>query len=155
MPISAVRTLQRGLWLALNDGVTRVEATSPLSHFDEAHGVANVVNTLVRHQGTLYAGMFSNLYRLEPDPEVPGEGAIAHFFLRHGLSDAEGGRIQDVGNDVIVLARGGSVLFIEGRSPQDVEAPTRVVEEAIELARLLSALLEDAYAEKVAEATTS
>lgn len=91
--------------------------------------------------------------RLEPDPEVPGEGAIAHFFLRHGLSDEGGGRIQDVGNDVIVLARGGTVLFIEGRSPQDVEAPTRVDAEAIELARLLSALLEDAYAEKVAEAT--
>ena len=67
---------QRGLWLALNDGITRVEAASPFSHFDEAHGVADIVNTLVRHQGTLYAALFPGLYRMEPAP-----GALGSRFV--------------------------------------------------------------------------
>jgi hypothetical protein len=100
--------------------------------------------------------------RLEPPPDIgPADlegaaaDAVVHFFLRHGFSNDEGIRLQDVGNDIIVFARGGAVVFIEGRSPQDVEAPTRVNNEILQLTRVLAASLESAYAEAVAAEGTS
>ncbi|HJN91590.1 MAG TPA: hypothetical protein QGF05_02540 [Dehalococcoidia bacterium] len=91
--------------------------------------------------------------RLTPDEPVPN--TAVHFFLRHGFSNDRGVRLQDVGNDIIVFARGGTVVFIEGRSPQDVDSPTRVNNEILELARVLADSLDSTYAAKVAAQTPS
>ena len=88
------------------------------------------------------------------DAAAPEDAAV-HFFLRHGFSNDEGIRLQDVGNDIIVFARGGAVVFIEGRSPQDVDSPTRVNNEILQLARVLAESLQAAYDQKVAEQSTN
>lgn len=53
-----------GLWLALNNGITRVEIPSPISLFDERFGVSSSVNAIARHQGKLYVGTADGLYVL-------------------------------------------------------------------------------------------
>jgi len=48
--------LQGGLWLPLNYGITRVEASSSISYYDFDQGVEGSVNTVLRHSGSLYIG---------------------------------------------------------------------------------------------------
>lgn len=91
----------------------------------------------------------------DPTRDAAPEDAAVHFFLRHGFSNDAGIRLQDVGNDIIVFARGGAVVFIEGRSPQDVDSPTRVNNEILQLARVLAESLQSAYDQKVAAQSTN
>jgi signal transduction histidine kinase len=54
------------LWLALNNGITRVEIESPLTIFDERRGINAAVQTFARHEGDLYAGSLAGILRLNP-----------------------------------------------------------------------------------------
>ncbi|NBB73105.1 MAG: hypothetical protein GVY35_05425, partial [Bacteroidetes bacterium] len=54
------------VWLALNDGIARIDLTAPYRYYDEALGLAGEVQTLARHNGTLFAGTTTGLYRLRP-----------------------------------------------------------------------------------------
>ncbi len=49
---------QDGLWLCLNDGLARIEVTSPASYFDRTAGLAGAVYSVARHRGRLYASTF-------------------------------------------------------------------------------------------------
>lgn len=57
---------QGGLWLALNDGISRIDVSSPFSIYDELSGLTGMVLSVHRHNGVLYAGTFNGLFRLEP-----------------------------------------------------------------------------------------
>ncbi|MEM6337015.1 MAG: ATP-binding protein, partial [Bacteroidota bacterium] len=48
-------------WLALDQGIARVEATGPFSMFDAAHGLQGAVDDVVRHAGQLYAATSSSM----------------------------------------------------------------------------------------------
>ena len=54
------------VWLALNDGLARVDIAAPYRYYDAALGLAGDVRTLTRHNGTLFAGTTTGLYRLRP-----------------------------------------------------------------------------------------
>ena len=90
-----------GLWLALVTGVARVEAQSPLSTFDERNNLAGSVTAIARHEGTLYAGTTSGLFRLVPSP--PGEAA--NFET-----------VEDIGEEVLSLLDTGTGLLIGAKS---------------------------------------
>ena len=45
-----------GLWAALQEGLARVEMSSPFSIFDERLGLGGSVQSIHRHEGQLYAG---------------------------------------------------------------------------------------------------
>ena len=62
---------QGGLWLALNNGLARVEIPAPLSFHTERLGLNSTVYTLTRHQGRLFAGTSLGIYSLQP-PATPG-----------------------------------------------------------------------------------
>lgn len=55
---------QGGLWLALDDGLARVEVTSPLTYFDKATGLTGAVTGMARHRGHFYASTTLGLYKL-------------------------------------------------------------------------------------------
>lgn len=74
-----------GMWLALNDGLARVEIGAPYERFDERLGLSGDLMTAVRHEGMLYVGTHAGLFRLRPT----GHGA----FDRHGRFD----RIEGLG----------------------------------------------------------
>jgi diguanylate cyclase (GGDEF)-like protein len=50
------------LWLALNNGLARVEVASPLTVLDRRTGLQGSVYTVARHQGYLWAGTASGLF---------------------------------------------------------------------------------------------
>ncbi|MCP3661492.1 MAG: hypothetical protein GY696_03185 [Gammaproteobacteria bacterium] len=74
---------QGGLWLALNNGLARVEVTTSLSYFDKTLGLLGSVEHVARHQGTLYAATSFGIYRLRPKADV----TPAHFEPMPGISD--------------------------------------------------------------------
>ncbi len=57
---------QDGLWLALDNGITRAEALGLLSHFDERAGVVGSVQSILRHKGRLYVATGSGVSYLQP-----------------------------------------------------------------------------------------
>ncbi len=55
---------EKGLWLALNRGIARIEITSPVTTFTEATGLEGTVEALTRFEGTLFVATSLGLYRL-------------------------------------------------------------------------------------------
>lgn len=74
---------QHGLWMALNSGLARVEWPAPITSFGSATGLRDAVLSVVRHQGTLYAGTDRGLYRLVTPA---GAGALPHFVEVPGIA---------------------------------------------------------------------
>ena len=66
---------QGGLWLALDNGLARVEATAPLSYYDKITGLRGGVTDVARHRGRLYLSTTQGVYVLEPATE----GAVPRF----------------------------------------------------------------------------
>lgn len=70
-----------GLWLALENGIARVEVNSVLTRFNQLNGLDGSVLSLHRHEGFTYAGTSKGLFRLEgsssaarfsPVSQIPG-----------------------------------------------------------------------------------
>ncbi|MCA1801453.1 MAG: response regulator [Rhodothermaceae bacterium] len=53
--ISLFSDTQGGLWLALNNGIARIELLSPVTRFDDKSGIQSYVSSIIRHDGILYA----------------------------------------------------------------------------------------------------
>ena len=61
---------QGGLWLALNDGMARIEVTPSLSYFDATSGLPETVVFVARHRGRLYAATSRGVSVLEPSTDT-------------------------------------------------------------------------------------
>lgn len=59
----------QNLWLALNNGISTVEISSPLSVYDEKSGITGSINALKRHKNLLYAGTNTGLFVQKPYSE--------------------------------------------------------------------------------------
>jgi serine phosphatase RsbU (regulator of sigma subunit)/ligand-binding sensor domain-containing protein len=57
----------KNLWLALNNGISRVEISSPLTFLSEKTGLTGSINALQRYNGVLYAGTTSGLFAEKTD----------------------------------------------------------------------------------------
>jgi signal transduction histidine kinase/DNA-binding response OmpR family regulator len=68
---------QGNLWLALNDGLAKIEYTSPVSIFDKRSNLRGLILSVIRHGSadTLYVGTTRGLYALDPagSPGRPGK----------------------------------------------------------------------------------
>ncbi len=73
---------QGGLWLGLNNGLARVEISSPLSYWDKTSGLLGSVTDVARHQGHLYAATSLGVYILASAIE----GAAPRFLPHPGVS---------------------------------------------------------------------
>jgi signal transduction histidine kinase/DNA-binding response OmpR family regulator/ligand-binding sensor domain-containing protein len=69
---------QFGLWLALNNGISRIELPSPVTHFGESSGIHGNVETIAGHQGSIFIATSLGLYFFSPNQntaqlkKVPG-----------------------------------------------------------------------------------
>jgi signal transduction histidine kinase/ligand-binding sensor domain-containing protein len=80
---------QRGLWLALDSGISRIDLGSPITHFDERSGLPGMVLALQRYTGHLYVGTAQSVFRLDTDAEggarfvqIQGVPGRANAFLK-------------------------------------------------------------------------
>lgn len=56
---------QGGLWLALNNGISRVEVPSPLTFLNENYGPNGGITDIARYNGYLYFATYEGLYYLD------------------------------------------------------------------------------------------
>jgi diguanylate cyclase (GGDEF)-like protein len=145
VPVDEVASAYAGrdgaLWLALESGLLRVDASSPLSLIGPRSGLRGTPLSLARHQGTLYVGTNSGLFVLaresggaDGDPwaptvarPVPGvEGAI--WSLQDAgddlLAGAEGVFVVKGGRALPITATAGITVYAMAPSPED---PSRVI----------------------------
>lgn len=59
------------LWLALDNGLARVEWPSPFTTLDERNGLKGTLWAMARHEGRLFVATGQGAYRLDPAP-APG-----------------------------------------------------------------------------------
>ena len=59
----------KNLWLALNNGISRAEISSPLSFNNERSGLTGTINTITRYKSQLYAGTSTGLFVQDPGNE--------------------------------------------------------------------------------------
>lgn len=82
---------QHGLWLALDNGMARVEASSAISIFRSEHGLQGNVLTMARHHTHMYAGTSTGLYELFSQDKQPRfqsiEGRYGQIFDLHTVAD--------------------------------------------------------------------
>jgi signal transduction histidine kinase/ActR/RegA family two-component response regulator len=103
---------QGGLWLAMDRGLSRVEASFPMTRFDERSGLDGAVLSLHRHLGVLHAGTSQGVFRLQPGAEarfsaVPGLRGQTYAFL-------------SVGTDLLVGNNDGTFL-VDSNGPRLIQ----------------------------------
>ncbi len=80
---------QGNLWLALNEGIVKIEYNSPLSIYNEQVGIPGLVFSVIRHQGILYSGTSDGLFFLSPNgnfTQIPGIPGNCFSLLSTGHS---------------------------------------------------------------------
>ncbi len=125
---------QDGLWLPLTVGISRVDLTSSLSFFGDAHGTVGNINNFERHKGTLFISTLAGLQRLVASTEsynwrlenVPGMSGDTRSMLSVGSSllVANENGIYEYENGRFRLIRKGftSVLLQSAKNPDIVFA---------------------------------
>ncbi|MFI5149776.1 MAG: SpoIIE family protein phosphatase [Bacteroidia bacterium] len=80
--------VQQKLWLATNNGITKVDINSPITHFNDQNGLEGTVQSMVRHRGKLFAATNTGVYGLlEPGVSAdPSQIEQAHFLKVPGIS---------------------------------------------------------------------
>ena len=69
--------VQGGLWLALNnDGIVRVDYSSPLSFYDRKLGLEGRINDIERHQNMLYVATTTGVYQFGKAKDDAGRSAF-------------------------------------------------------------------------------
>ncbi len=53
---------QKGLWLALDEGISRIEINSGFQSLDEDEGLEGIVNSIVNFEGKIYCGTTKGLF---------------------------------------------------------------------------------------------
>ena len=103
---------QGGLWLALSDGVARVDAAAPLSVFDSGQGLPGTVYDVRRYGGELYAATELGVFR-----QVPGEaGRPARFAAVAPDQDmVQAWSLMPTPDDGLLIGSTGGVYALSGR----------------------------------------
>jgi signal transduction histidine kinase/DNA-binding response OmpR family regulator/ligand-binding sensor domain-containing protein len=96
------------LWLALNNGISKIEYASPLSLYDHRNRLEGVVYSIVRHQGDLYVGTSNGLFHL---PSAGGPGSLKKFSPIAGIT----------GNCWSLLSTGAALFAAVGNGIFQVE----------------------------------
>ena len=95
------------LWLALNNGLARVETPAPMSLYSEQLGVKGLVADFLRHQNRLYAATSEGVFLLSQH-----NGTLPMFYPVSGISNAAWSFLS-VDNTLLAATHQG-IFLIEG-----------------------------------------
>ena len=115
------------LWLAMDNGITRVDVSSPLSLIDSRGGLRGSVESILRHDGVLYAGTTSGLYRITGAPESRSAEQIgAEQRMTAGWS------LVAVGDEILCGTNDAVYVIRNGRDVERLEATDSTTPYALE-----------------------
>jgi class 3 adenylate cyclase/ligand-binding sensor domain-containing protein len=99
--VSMYRDRQGGIWVMTINGLARFELTATI--FDEKRGLRGGGTAVARHDGVLYAGTQTGLYRLQPQT---GQGETGGAFVP----------VPEVQGTILVLQSSPRGLLVGGQS---------------------------------------
>jgi signal transduction histidine kinase/CheY-like chemotaxis protein/ligand-binding sensor domain-containing protein len=108
---------QQGLWVAMDHGLARVEASSAISMFNHVMGLKGNVLSLHRYQQQLFAGTSQGLFRLQAD----GVKA-AHFSAIENFSN-QTWDFADFADSMLIANNKGVYQYRDGKSELIFDAP--------------------------------
>ncbi len=114
---------QGGLWLALNNGIARVETPAAFSVFDKRNGLEGTIEKVYRHNNTLYVATSFGVQYLSVDKN---ESIPTPMFKAVSGIDEYGWTFLTVDNQLFVGSTLG-VYLIEGSKSKKIESPWRSV----------------------------
>ncbi|MBI4929502.1 MAG: SpoIIE family protein phosphatase [Bacteroidetes bacterium] len=68
------------LWLATSNGISRVAIKSPVTHFTDKNGPGGTVQSIIRHNNTLYVTTVQGVYSLNPGNVINGNALSPASF---------------------------------------------------------------------------
>jgi serine phosphatase RsbU (regulator of sigma subunit)/ligand-binding sensor domain-containing protein len=94
------------LWLALNNGISTVEISSPLSIYNETSGITGSINTFIRHKKNLYVGTTTGLFIFSPEnePKNTFKPLLNLEVPVRSLVEAEGSLIAASDNGIYIIS---------------------------------------------------
>lgn len=114
----------KGLWAAHNSGITRLEVPSPITFFDEPHGLRGSPNAFLRYKNTLYIGTDIGLFYLNLSlKDFPGDAQYigrniklqqTQFKPVAGLKDGVWDIINVPGTDELLSSNGSGLYRVRG-----------------------------------------
>ena len=111
------------LWLALKNGISKIEIGSPFTVFTNKEGIEGSVNSMVRHGERLYAATTVGVYYVQPASSAAYQWQPARFVPVPGLTSASWSLISAHGfllagtNDGIFdVGQAGATLLDTGLS---------------------------------------
>lgn len=105
-----------GIWVALVNGIARVEAPSPYSHFGVGAGIEGRVAAITRYRGRLFAASRTGVLRLEPDRHQTFVRLPGLFHITHCFASFHGRLLVGTFQSVYVLD-GDSLLRVSSQHP--------------------------------------
>ena len=81
---------QGNLWLCLDNGISKIEYTSPFSIYDSRIGLPGIILSVARHRSDLYVGTTRRLYVSPPDSKTfhPVQGISSSCWSLLSIEDA-------------------------------------------------------------------
>ncbi|WP_027002606.1 triple tyrosine motif-containing protein [Hugenholtzia roseola] len=103
-----------GIWFGMNQGISRAELLSPFEQWSEQDGLKDMVLSVVRYGGKIYAGTFAGLFVLEGNRFEPlGDIKRACWDLRV---------LKEGNTESLLIASSGGLFLLESIDNQAIEA---------------------------------
>ncbi len=102
--------IQENLWLALNNGITKIEYSSPFSVYDERMGLDGIILSTTKFQDNLYAGTTSGIYFLKPI-NTKDFGFDLNGFQKVGLINSNVWTLLNVNDELLASSNDGIYLI--------------------------------------------
>ncbi len=111
---------EQNLWVCLNNGISKIAYTLPVTYYNETFGLKGSVQAVTRHKGTLYAATSSGVFLMTPKDysssrnlirftQIPGLETQCWSFLSLGdylLAGTNNGLFRIDGPKPELLAKG-------------------------------------------------
>ena len=89
------------MWLAFNNGISRVEFPAAFSFFDESSGIRGGVRSIIRHNSVLYVATTYGVFYLSDNKFFPVKGVLTECF-----------KLFSINNELYVTADNGLYKII-------------------------------------------
>ena len=91
------------VWLALNDGIVKINTPSPISKFDDDSGLKGEVTAIGRFQGKIFVGTLYGLFYIENNAVVRAPGFFGSCLA-----------FQQSGNSLLIATNKGLAVWQNG-----------------------------------------
>ncbi|MGD8779586.1 MAG: ATP-binding protein [Ignavibacteria bacterium] len=115
---------QDNLWLGLNNGISKIEYSSPFSVFDKRMGLDGIVLSIAKFQDNLYAGTTSGLYKLNTVNTKDSNFELKNFE-KNGLINSNIWVLLPI-NDELLIGTSGGIYLINSEDKQKKISSSRV-----------------------------